>query len=85
MRSNEHRNGRAFPAESQEGRAPDKRRHDVVRTMAVGRSAPESPMMPPDQEIAFLLDLCGRIVFTHALDPDFACRAIGITIAMPDP
>lgn len=36
-------------------------------------------MMRPDHEIAFLLDLCGRIMFTHALDPDLACRALGIT------
>jgi len=35
--------------------------------------------MPPDQDIAFLLDLCGRIMFTHALDPNLACRALGIT------
>ena len=35
--------------------------------------------MPPDHDIAFLLDLCGRIMFTHALDPDLACRALGIT------
>ena len=35
--------------------------------------------MPPDHDIAFLLDLCGRIMLTHALDPDLACRALGIT------
>ena len=36
-------------------------------------------MMPANHEIAFLLDLCGRNMFTHALDPDLACRALGIT------
>ncbi|NTS66823.1 hypothetical protein HRV97_16915 [Sphingomonas sp. HHU CXW] len=35
-------------------------------------------MMPTDHEIAFLLDLCGRIMFTYALDPDLAGCALGI-------